>query len=776
MKKQTNLFTVCVATLLLTGCYTPKENKTYNEGINIIPTPNSMVASEGRFFLSSSTSIITKGEGAKEVAKHFTNKINTSTGYNLTQTEGEAKENAINISVNSSLNMGDEAYTLDVVADRVTITAKTSTGAFYAMQSFMQLLPAEIESTKVIEYIDWSAPAVAIKDSPRFQYRGLMMDVTRHFFDVKQVKRHLDVLAMFKINTFHWHLTEDQLWTIEIEKYPMLTTIGANRKEGDGTYHQGFYTKADLKDVVAYATSLHIEVIPEIEMPGHALAALSAYPEYSCTGGPFEIRNVWGVEPDVYCAGKEATFEFLEDVLEEVIPIFPSEYIHIGGDECPKDRWKECPDCKVRMRAEGLKDTHELQSYFIKRMEKFINSKGKKIIGWDEILEGGIAPNATIMSWRGEQGGIESANKGHDVIMSPNSHMYIDHYQGATSVEPPAIGGYLPLEKCYSYDPIPKDIQADKAHHVLGVQANMWAEYLYTYDQQEYMIYPRILAVAEVGWTNLDLKDFSDFNRRINNAYVRLDLHKINYHIPMPEGGIADYIAFTDNYTLELSNTRNLPMVYTINGRNPNANGIRYSGPITVSENTIIKVATLLPSAKISKIRTIKLTKETLAPAFTGITEPGITVLKANGYHADRAAYANATFAAPVVLLDFDKTADYKTPTVEIYEGYVDLPEDGVYKFICEQSELYIDDVLVIDNDNKSGRNMKSASSKALAKGKHKFKMVMNNINFAGFPNSWYATTFYIQAPSQDKVTKVDPTTLSHTPLASEFVDVAVEM
>ena len=766
MKRETKLLMMCISSLLFVGCATPKENKIYNEGVNIIPTPNSMVMNEGVFALTPSTDFIIVGADAKEVATYFISKINSSTGYNLSSSEGNTvkkiKSNTINITVDATLEMNDEGYSLDVATDNVAITAKTSTGAFYAMQSFMQLLPAEIESQSVVKDIKWNAPAVTIKDSPRFQYRGLMMDVTRHFFDVEQVKRHLDVLSMFKINTLHWHLTEDQLWTVQIDKYPDLTTIGANRKEGDGTYHKGFYTKEQLKEVVAHATSLHIEVIPEIEMPGHALAALAAYPEFSCTGGPFEIRNVWGVEADVYCAGKEATFGFLEDVLEEIIPIFPSEYIHIGGDECPKDRWKECPDCKARMKKEGLKDTYELQSYFIKRMEKFINSKGKKIIGWDEILEGGIAPNATIMSWRGEKGGVESANKGHNVIMSPNSHMYIDHYQGAAGVEPPAIGGYLPLEKCYSYDPIPKDIAADKAHHVLGVQANMWAEYLYTYKQQEYMIYPRIIAVAEVGWTDLDKKDFTDFSRRISNAYVRLDMHDMNYHIPMPEGGIADYIAFTDNTTLELSNTRNLPMVYTIDGSTPTATSTIYSAPITASVNTTVKVATLLPSHKLSTIRTIKLAKETLSPAYTGETKEGITVSKAEGYHADRAAYSNAKFGEAVVSKYFDKSADYKKPSVEIYEGYIDVAEDGVYTFICEQSELYIDDVLVVDNDNKSGRNKRSASSKALAKGKHKFKMVMNNIIFDGFPNSWYATTFYIQSPSETKVSKVTAEALSH--------------
>ncbi|MEG1635685.1 MAG: family 20 glycosylhydrolase, partial [Rikenellaceae bacterium] len=572
------------------------------------------------------------------------------------------------------------------------------------------------------------------------------------------------ILAMFKINILHWHLTDDQLWTVEIKKYPKLTEIGSNRLEGEGTYHSGFYTQEDLKDVVAYASERFVEIIPEIEMPGHGLAALTAYPEFSCTGGPFAIRNVWGVEPDVFCAGKEETFKFLEDVLTEIIPIFPSEYIHIGGDECPKDRWNVCPKCKARMQAEGLKDSHELQSYFVKRMEKFINSKGKKIIGWDEILEGGAAPNATIMSWRGEAGGIAAANADHDVIMTPNTYVYLDYYQGSPSVEPMAIGGYLPLEKTYSFNPTPKDIAEDKAHRVIGVQGNVWAEYLYEPSAKEYMAYPRMLAVAETGWSPNDKKDLADFSRRLNNAYVRMDAYGVNYHIPLPEGVATKYVAFIDSTKLEFTNTGSYPMVYTITGNDPTANSTIYKEPLAFTDNATVKIATLLPSGKLSAITTYTVAKETLAPAVDVATTPGFNKKTVDGHFLNREAYSKATFSDPVVITEFTKAGefDYKKPSVEIYDGYFTVAEDGIYTIATDNVELYVDDQLLIDNDGKVSRNLTSRTTKALAAGKHKFSMVMNNSVFGGWPYSWSLNTFYLKAPSAEKLTAVTSDMLSH--------------
>jgi len=355
------------------------------------------------------------------------------------------------------------------------------------------------------------------------------------------VKMLLEQMAIHKMNRFHWHLTDDQGWRIEIEKYPLLTEVGAYRDETlighggrppfeyDNTRYGGFYSKEEVKEIVKYAADRFITVIPEIELPGHALGALAAYPELSCTGGPHEVATRWGVVQDVYCAGKDETFEFLENVLKEVIELFPGEYIHIGGDECPKDRWEECEDCQKRIEEEGLEDEHELQSYFIRRIEKFLLDNNRRIIGWDEILEGGLAPEATVMSWRGIKGGIEAAQQKHDVIMTPNSHMYFDYYQCEPDGQPLAIGGYLPLEKVYSYNPMPEVLNSDEQKYIQGVQGNLWSEYLSTPEYMEYMAYPRFFAVAEVAWTNYELKDFENFLDRLEVQKARYDIIGINY-------------------------------------------------------------------------------------------------------------------------------------------------------------------------------------------------------------------------------------------------------
>ncbi len=733
----------------------------YNQGINVIPTPKVLTVGEGKFKLSASTQVNIVGDAAI-IADYFMAKINQSTGFVLAK--GQASSNVIELLVDSTLELGAEAYTLDVTADKVVAKAKTPQGVFYAMQTVMQLLPAEIESSVVIENVAWTIPVVKIEDEPRFKYRGMHLDVCRHFNDIEFIKKQLDVLAMFKINRFHWHLTEDQLWTIEIKKYPKLTAIGSKRLEGEGHYHEGFYTQEQVKEVVKYASERFIDVIPEIELPGHALAALTGYPEYSCTGGPFQIRNVWGVEADVFCAGKESTFEFLENIISEVAPLFPSEYFHIGGDESPKTEWEKCPLCQKRMRQEGLKTEYELQSYFVQRIEKHVNSLGKKLIGWDEILEGGIAPSATIMSWQGEKGGIEAANAGHDVIMTPGNWMYLDHYQGAAEVEPVAIGGYTTLEETYKYNPIPKAIAADKVHHVIGAQCNIWTEYMYTSDLVEYFIFPRVIAVAELTWSPLDAKNYKDFERRINNALVRLDGHHINYHIPLPEGPLSDYVAYIDSTILKFKNTRNYPMVYTVDGSEPTAKSPQYANPLSFDADVVVKIATLLPSEKMSKVRTLTVKKEELSAAFTGETKAGVKMSKLDGHFLNAEAYAKANFVNPIVVEYFNSFSHtaYKKPHVEMYEGYFEVSEDGVYTIASDNEELWIDGVRVIDNNNKTKRHLRTKSTKALAKGKHPFKLVMNNSVYGGWPNCWSANTFHYKAPSSDKFTKVNASQLSH--------------
>jgi hexosaminidase len=434
-----------------------------------------------------------------------------------------------------------EGYALSITPGRIIIRARTAAGLFYAVQSIRQLLPVEVEKPEIIEGTTITLPACEIVDEPRFAYRGMHLDVGRHMFPVGAIKKYIDMLALHKINTFHWHLTEDQGWRVEILKYPLLTKVGAYREETlvghfassvqkyDGKPYGGYYTRDEIKDIVEYAGSRFVTVIPEIEMPGHSLAALAAYPALSCTGGPFKVATKWGIFEDVYCAGKEETFTFLEDVLSEVMDLFPGKYMHVGGDECPKARWEKCPLCQKRIKEEGLKDETGLQSYFIRRIEKFLASRGKKLIGWDEILEGGIAREATVMSWRGTEGGVAASRLNHDVIMTPCSHLYLDYYQADPAKEPLAIGGYTPLEKVYSFNPVPRGLSAEEETYIIGVQGNLWTEFISSVEHLEYMAYPRTFAVAETGWTPERLKDFNEFLSRLEALKKRYDVIGINY-------------------------------------------------------------------------------------------------------------------------------------------------------------------------------------------------------------------------------------------------------
>lgn len=417
-----------------------------------------------------------------------------------------------------------EWYALQIDADGIRIQAASEAGLFRGTRTLRQIVEQIGEDRHV--------PYLTITDHPRFAWRGMHLDVCRHFFGVDFVKKYIDLLARYKMNTFHWHLTDDQGWRIEIKQYPKLTEVGAWRKGSqvgpygmrayDSIPYGGYYTQDEIRDVVAYAAARSITVVPEIEMPGHAMAALAAYPELGCTGGPYEVQRGWGVFDDVFCT-TDTVFDFLENVLTEVMDLFPSPYIHIGGDECPKVSWKACPKCQALMKVEGLKDEHELQSYFIQRMERFVNSKGRKIIGWDEILEGGLAPNAAVMSWRGTEGGVAAAQSGHYAVMTPGDHCYFDHYQGDPANEPLAIGGYTTVQKVYSYEPVPAELKGEEAKYILGAQANLWTEYILTPEHVEYMMLPRMLALAEVTWSPKELRNEADFLQRLFAEFPRLE-------------------------------------------------------------------------------------------------------------------------------------------------------------------------------------------------------------------------------------------------------------
>ena len=509
--------------------------------LNLVPVPAQVKVNPGQFVINSSTSIVLSvdNQEMQNAVAIFNNLLNRAAGYKLAVTVTPATSNAIICRINPAIS-NQEGYKLSVQKNLITLEASTPQGIFYGMQTLRQLLPFQIERP-YLSNVAWAVPCVEIEDAPRFAYRGLMLDVCRHFMPKEFVYKFIDMLAYHKMNTFHWHLTDDQGWRIEIKKYPKLTQIGAfrnrtlegrytspDKRKWDNTRYGGFYTQEDIKDVVAYAQKRFITVVPEIEMPGHAVAALASYPQLSCTGGPFEVEGLWGVFNDIYCP-KEETFTFLEDVLSEVIDLFPSKYIHIGGDEAPKIRWQNCAHCQELIKKEGLKDEHELQSYFIKRIEKFVESKGRHIIGWDEILEGGLAPNATVMSWRGEAGGIEAAKQNHDVIMAPNTYVYLDYYQANPKTQPLGIGGFLPLWKVYSYDPMPASLTPDESKHILGIQGNIWTEYIPDSNQAEYMALPRGAAVAEIGWSPQSKRNYTDFKQRMIQQFKRYDGIGWNY-------------------------------------------------------------------------------------------------------------------------------------------------------------------------------------------------------------------------------------------------------
>lgn len=596
---------VVLAVIAITwSCEENKINKTFTEEeIAVIPKPAQLTLAEGSFQFGDDTQIVISDAAQKEMISGFLSKFKNAAGWDLEVSEKAPKADFVQLVVDS--NLEEEAYKLDVNSDRVIISAKGNAGFLYGLETLRQLLPVSFESPDKIGDIAWIIPNLTISDQPRYKYRGLMLDVSRHFFEIDYLKETIDRLAMLKMNVLHLHLVDDQGWRIEIKKYPKLTEVGAWRVDQEdkhwdgreetspdekGTYG-GFYTQEELKDLVAYAATKNVEIIPEIEMPAHVTSAIAAYPELSCherlVGVP--SGGVWPIT-DIYCAGKEHTFEFLENVLLEVMEIFPSKYIHVGGDEATKTNWATCPNCKQRMQTEGLKNVEELQSYFITRMERFINAKGKRLIGWDEILEGGIAPEATVMSWRGVAGGVEAAKQGHDVIMTPGSHCYFDHYQGPQNEEPLAWGGYTPLSKVYTFDPTVDTMTEAEAKHVLGGQANLWSEQIKTTDHSEYMIFPRLAALSETLWSTKESRNWEDFSARIETMFKRYDLMDINYakssYLVMEDVKID---METKEVSVELKNEfTDADIRYTLNDAKLTDKATKYTEPLIINKTTEI--------------------------------------------------------------------------------------------------------------------------------------------------------------------------------------------
>jgi len=581
--------------------------KIYTEkDIQIIPKPTQLLINKGVFEFSAATKFVAATDSQKEISNALISKFEKAGGFRPQLSTSVPQSNFIQFKVDQ--NLEKEAYILDVNSKNITITAKGNAGFIYALESIRQLLPVVIESKNALPNQKWQIPNVVINDKPRFQWRGLMLDLSRHFFDKNYVIETMDRLAMHKMNVLHLHLVDDQGWRIEIKKYPKLTEVGAWRVDQEnlawnarlttnpdekGTYG-GFLTQEELKEIVKYAATKNIEIIPEIEMPAHVSSAIASYPELACFDQRIGVPSggLWPIT-DIYCAGKETTFEFLQNVIDEVITIFPSKYIHIGGDEATKTNWEKCPNCQKRMKDNGLKNTHELQSYFVKRMEKYINSKGKKIIGWDEILEGGLAPDATVMSWRGTQGGIDATKQGHDVIMTPESPCYFNFYQGPQNEEPVAFDAYNPLNEVYKFDPVVPGMTPEEAKHVLGGQANLWAEHLPGPKDSEYMIFPRLAALSETLWSTKESRNWNDFTPRLISLMQRYNYLGINYAKSaylVTASSTADLAKKQINVTLK-NEFPNPDIRYVLGDKNIEHNPIKYTSPIEFKETTILKAS-----------------------------------------------------------------------------------------------------------------------------------------------------------------------------------------
>ena len=665
--KQLFKLTGCLA---LAGLFASCQSAQQEANYQIIPMPQEIVTAQGSpFILKSSLKILYPGgnEKMQRNAKFLADYLKTATGKDFAIEAGTEGKNAIVLALGTE-NENPESYQMKVTGDGITITGPTEAGVFYGIQSLRKSLPVAVGA-------DIAMPAVEINDAPRFGYRGAHFDTSRHFFTVDEIKTYIDMQALHNMNRLHWHITDDQGWRLEIKKYPKLTEIGANRTETvigrnsgeyDGKPYGGFYTQEQAKEIVDYAAERYITVVPEIDLPGHMQAALAAYPELGCTGGPYEVWRQWGISEDVLCAGNDQVLKFLEDVYGELIEIFPSQYIHVGGDECPKVRWEKCPKCQARIKALGLKSDQShskeerLQSFVINHIEKFLNDHGRQIIGWDEILEGGLAPNATVMSWRGESGGIEAAKQKHDVIMTPNTYLYFDYYQTKdTENEPLAIGGYNPVEKVYSLEPVPASLNEEERKYIIGAQGNLWTEYILSNEHLEYMLLPRLAALSEVQWTQPENKNWERFLGNLDHILAIYNKMGVNYGKHIYEIATKYDVPSSDG-TVEvtLSTMGDAPIYYTLDGTEPTEKSTRYNKPIKITENCVLQATAIRENVK---IRTFK--KEF---QFNKATGKKVTLATAP---TEKYTFAGASILTDGLRGDFNYSTGY-------WLGFFDEPMD----------------------------------------------------------------------------------------------------
>jgi hexosaminidase len=740
--------------VLATGCAGPTTAPVspVPRSASIIPAPRQIKGGSGTFHLDRSTRIMLSDPTSTELrtlVELLAAPLRVASGLPLPVSPHPADDRTLDaISLRLTPGAGSvepESYRLLVTQRGVMLSAPTTAGLFWGLQTVRQLLPPEFErGVDSATSVRWTIPALEIEDAPRFPYRGLLLDVARWYYPPEFIKRLIDLLALYKLNTLQLHLTDDQGWRLEIKKYPLLTQVGAWRKEtvlethfdpyvGDGRPHGGFYTQQEMRDLVAYAQAHQVTVIPEIEMPGHAGAALAAYPELSCAGGPFEVSPIWGVHQDIFCPS-EKTFEFLEDVLVEVMQLFPSRYIHIGGDEVPKDQWKESPVAQELIRRERLADEEQLQSYFIRRIERFLGDHGRRLIGWDEILEGGLPPEATVMSWRGVAGGIAAARQGHDVIMTPSDRTYFDYYQGDPAGEPLAIGGFLPLDSVYAFEVVPKELTAAEAAHVLGAQASVWTEYIPTPARAEYMILPRLLALSEVLWSPEQARSWDRFAVRLPAHFARLDALGAEYRVPEPVGLGWDRRVLEERVRLTIGSPVPGGVVrYTTDGSDPTPSSPAYTGPfdlhptfspLTVSARTFLPSGRRSPVARGRIARAIWQSPVAVRP---DSLQPGLQYgyLEGSFRSADevRGLEPLRVGTVPGVGLRGDeRPEDYGIDL----SGLLCVPRDALYSFYLSSddgSRLRIGGQVVVDRDGPQRDNEKPGEI-ALRAGCHPIEVV----------------------------------------------------
>jgi len=752
-------FAFVFSLILLSSCR--YENKTHLES-PVIPRPKIMFPGTTSFSFNPETKIVveTKDESLLSSAGRIKMMLDSIGHFNLDIIQLDEVKNMKNVVLLSANQKGDKyqpgGYRLKVDRDKLIIQGKNGDGVFNGVSTLQQIILLQMLDS--IPNNDLEIPDLNIWDSPEFQYRGMHLDVGRHFFPISFIKKYLDIMALYKFNYFHWHLTEDQGWRIEIKAFPKLTEVGAWRTEENGEKYGGFYTQDEIKEVVQYAQHLHITIVPEIEMPGHSRAAIAAYPKLSCTGKHLEVPNRWGVFDDVYCAGNEYTFDFLERVLDEVMELFPGPYIHIGGDECPKTRWEKCAKCQKRIADEHLTNEHELQSYFIRRIEKYLNEHGKKLIGWDEILEGGLAPDATVMSWRGMQGGIDAAREEHQVIMTPGEWCYFDHYQANANFEPKAIGGFLPLRKVYEFNPIPAELTQDQAEFVIGGQANMWTEYMDNEDYVEYMLLPRMLALSETLWSKQKHRNFDDFNKRLQSHKQLLDMlgyqyapgsFKVDISTSFDTTDMVQKVSFyTEQYQAKIR--------YTLDQSLPDSNSPVYNGAFSPDTTCSIRAAIFIDGKLLRKASEYqfvkhkglgkKLTLKKKASRKYGIEKQNILFDAIKGSDSYRDGNWIG-FNAKDLIAEIDMKE--KTKLHEIAIGYINepgrwiLPPKSVSVFASDDGNLYKEllhhTVPLDNNDFKVGRIVLPIDSDSLRYMKvvvENYKKLPPSHPYAG-ENSW---------------------------------------